>query len=142
MLDFNNKNEKIKEMPYEPGYFEKARKASDPEDNFKAISSEIKKVDDQISRLTDLYAMGSISFDILDGKIKDLNDKRRLLDDQLSGMKDQKKLQKKTKKLESTIKKIPDILDNGSFEDIRNLIEILVDKIVLDGDDIEFYWRF
>ena len=48
----------------------------------------------------------------------------------------------KTKKIERTVKKIPDIIDSGSFDDIRNVIEMLIDKIVLDGENIEFYWRF
>lgn len=132
----------LRKLAIEPGYFEKVRKASNLEDNTKVIKGEIKKVDSQISRLADLYSMGSMPFEILDSKLKDLNEKRQALMDQLSDAADQKEITKKTKKIERTVKKIPDILDSGSFDDIRNVIEMLIDKIVLDGENIEFYWRF
>lgn len=132
----------IKKLALEPNYYEQAKSSSTPEDDQKIIKTEIKKVDAQISRLMDLYSIGSVPIDILQDKLNDLNEKRLALNEQLLSAKDQKAITKKTKKIEKAIKKIPDILEHGSFDEIRNLIQILIDKVVLDGEDKEIHWRF
>ena len=134
--------DEIRKLAIDPDYFRQIKEASSPEDNSKIIEAEIKRIDDQISKLMDLYSIGSVPFDILEGKMNDLNQKRLALNNQLSSAKNLKGADKKAKKIEKMVKKIPDILDHGTFEEIRNLIEILVEKIVVDGENIEFYWRF
>lgn len=132
----------IRKLAIEPNYYEQAKSSSTPEDNQKIIEAEIKKVDAQISRLMDLYSIGSVPVDILQDKLNDLNEKRNALNSQLLSAKDHKAMLKKAKKIEKTIKQIPDILDHGSFDEIRNLIQMLIEKIVLNGEDKEIYWRF
>ena len=35
-----------------------------------------------------------------------------------------------------------EILDHGSFEQIRTVLFTLIDKILLDQEDIEIHWKF
>ena len=134
--------EEVKKLAIEPGYYKSLRSsADDPEDKGAAIASEIKKIDAQISRFMDLYALGSMPVDVLDSKIKDLSMKKAALEENLQQIKaDSSKLS--IKEAEKLINKIPDILHNGSVEEIRHLLSDLIDKIEIDGDDISIYWRF
>lgn len=134
--------EEVKKLAIEPGYYKSLRSsAADPEDKGAAIASEIKKIDAQISRFMDLYALGSMPVDVLDNKIKDLSMKKAALEENLQQIKaDSSKLS--IKETEKLINKIPDILHNGSVEEIRHLLSDLIDKIEIDGDEISIYWRF
>lgn len=40
------------------------------------------------------------------------------------------------------IKNIPDILRHGTYEDIRDLISVLIDHISIDGQDLTICWKF
>jgi hypothetical protein len=35
-----------------------------------------------------------------------------------------------------------DIIKRANFEEIRSVLSALIEKIILDGEDIEIHWRF
>ena len=37
---------------------------------------------------------------------------------------------------------LDDLLDNGSFDEIRALLFALIDRIEIDGEDVSIYWKF
>lgn len=135
--------DEMKKLAVSPEYFNKIKQdAPKITDTKKAITSEIAKVDKQIAKLVDLYGVGSVPLNVLENKIKLLNDQKRNLNEQFDALADQKKQAKKAKELEKTIKEIPKILETGTFDEIRALIGALIDKVVLDGENIDIYWRF
>ena len=133
----------VKKLYLDPEYFKEII-AEDPEekDNSKAIKEEIKRIDLQISKLMDLYAVGSLPMDLIQKKIDDLDAHKSALQSQIEAEVNKKDRKKLLLRVEKTIKSIPQILEEGSFEDKRNLLEDLIERIVLDGDDIEIHWNF
>ena len=46
------------------------------------------------------------------------------------------------KKAHEMIQSFDDILDNGNFDDIKLLIDALIDRIEIDGEDVTIFWAF
>ena len=108
------------------------------QDDTKPIRAEIEKLDDQISKLMDLYSIGSVPLDVLQKKIHDLSDRKNSLEQTLV----EPKPHLNRKEMMKRINSISDILEEGDLAQIRNLIGILIDRIVLDGEDIIIHWNF
>ena len=103
-------------------------------------SRQIERLTRQIDKLIDLYSLGDIPQDVLQDKIKNLND-------QISTLKEeQDRIEAESKKInEQTIQMInslESILESDDINRIRALINALISKIVIDGDDVSIFWRF
>jgi len=113
----------------------------DEKNKIRLIEAEIKNIDKQISRFMDLYGTGRFSFDQLDGKIIPLEERRNQLQTELNDISNDK-TRLSEEEAQTLINSFGDVLENGSFTEIRAVIEGLIDKIVIDGDNINIYWRF
>ena len=123
----------IKKLALMPNYSaETVKNANDKS----VISGEIKKMDDQISRLVDLYTINEIPPDVLQKKIQDLTDQKDKLEKRLdeTGI----TIEQANKLIES----FADVLEQGDFSEIRSIIDALIDHIVLDNEDVTIYWNF
>lgn len=103
--------------------------ADPPKRERKDNSAEIRKLERQKDRLIDLYSISGISAKSLTERIDKLNKRIRLLQQppQISV-----NVPAKDKAI--------DILDNGTFEEQRALVNALIEKVEIDGDDIHIYW--
>lgn len=111
------------------------------DDKIEILSAEIKKIDDQISRFLDLYGLGSFTIDQLNEKIENLSIRRDALNNELSAEKD-KTDRIGTDDAVKLIESFEDVLASGDLGGIRLLIESLIEKIEIDGDDVYIYWKF
>ena len=124
--------DEIRKLATEPIEIEQAP------DNIKEIEKEIKRTDAKIERLIELYSVGGINLDAVEKKIKAANEHRAAMETEL------KKASEKTNKkhvLENA-SGFSAVLDNGNFDDIRGLLESLIDKIVISRDAIRIFWDF
>jgi site-specific DNA recombinase len=104
-----------------------------------AIKKELAKVDQKISRLLDLYADGRFTVDEINIKVNPLKERRAMLEAQAAEIDGSRR---SDAELQQVIGSIGDVLDTGDFHAIRALIDALVQKITIDGDDITIYWNF
>lgn len=103
-----------------------------------ALEAELKKTDEQVNRLLDLYADGAIPREQLDEKIKALNEKRSAIAAQI----EHRKRPVNTERLKKQVASISDVIDRGIYEEQRALVEALIDRVVITGSDIEIHWNF
>ncbi len=103
-----------------------------------ALDAELKKTENQIDRLLDLYADGTIPREQLDEKIKLLNEKRSAIVAQI----EHKKRPVDTERLQKSVASISDVIERGIYEEQRALVEALINRIVINGNDIEIHWNF
>ena len=108
----------------------------------KIIENRLSDVDKQIERLIDLYATGTLSTDKLQAKIKALNEERSSLANELELIEKEEKERLSYEDAVKMVSTFDDILDHGSFEEIRAVIGALIEKIELDNEDITIYWAF
>ena len=117
----------------------KKKKVATMDDREKLIRKEIDKVEKRRNRLLDLYAGGSFDVDELDDKVRPLNETLESLKKQLETVEADVSDHKNAAAM---IKTCGDIIKRGNYAEIRTMIEALVEKIVIDGEDVTIYWRF
>lgn len=127
--------DQIRQLSLDPDYEPEQEPVDDDRE---IILSEISRIDKQISRFLDLYGLDQLPMDQLQQKITDLSDRKNQLE---------KQLETPVVKLDKSsaidlAKGFDQILDHGSFEEIRAVLFALIDKIYIDGEDIEIHWRF
>lgn len=127
--------DQIRQLSLDPDYVPEQEQVKD---NSGILTQEISHIDRQISRLLDLYGLDQLPMDQLQQKISDLSARKSQLEKQL-----QAPVVKMDKSSAIDLAKgFDQILDHGSFEEIRAVLFALIDKIYIDGEDIEIHWRF
>lgn len=127
--------DQIKQLSLDPEYIPEQPQE---EDNTEILLQEISRIEKQISKLLDLYGLDQIPMEQLQDKIHLLQEQKEQLQEQL------RRPAPKITKAEAVdlAKGFSKILDHGSYEEIRTLIFTLIDKIILDGENIEIHWNF
>lgn len=96
----------------------------------------------KIDRLMDLYANGDIPVEQLQEKIHSLNDQKAKLEANLEQLERDEAEQITQADIAKFSKPFAYILDHGTFEEIRSVLNTLVEKIEIDGENITIFWRF
>lgn len=121
---------------------DRIEKVEPPEDHSELIREEIKKLENQSSRLLDLYTVGDFPLDVLKEKVREVNEKKEKLETELLRIEKERKKRTDKDAARAVISSFSDILDTGDFDEIRAAIGALIDKIVIDGEDVTIHWKF
>ena len=105
-------------------------------DTSAALQKELAKIDKQRSRLIDLYSVGSFDAEELTAKIEQLNTSKATIEAQLHS--DIRTIED----MKTVIDSIGGVLDAKDPVGIRQLIDALIDRVEIDGEDITIYWDF
>ena len=133
----------IKKLALDPERIEQLREnkpASDVADKVKSINSEIAKIDTQISKMMDLYALGTIDLDVISDKVAALNATKTALAKEIEAMNipDTKDVLS-----DQEIREIASLMkEDLPLEDKRNIVQSLIYYIEIDEDNIIVHWRF
>lgn len=106
------------------------------------IKSELKKIDTQMSKLMDLYTLGSFPLDVLTEKVEDLKAKKEKLEASLLEEKINYLNIEKNKEVTALLGSFDTLLKRGNVSEVRDALAILIEKIELDGDDVLIHWNF
>lgn len=134
----------ISKLAVDPNYIQEVRDTkpiNDMSEKIKAINSEIEKIDSQISKMMDLYALGSIDIDVISDKVASLNKTKANLEKELDSMN-----MPETVDGALTTQQIMDIAslmnDDLELEEKRNIIRSLLYYIEIDEENILIHWKF
>lgn len=105
------------------------------------IQKEIEKIETQKSRFMDLYGLGEFSAQEIQKKVAPLNEQKQNLLKELSILKADESDLAENDAVE-LVRTWSDVLEKGSFDQIRMLINALIERIEIDGDDIDIFWKF
>ena len=135
--------DEIKRLVVDPNRIEEVRENRPENDNtekIKTINSEIAKIDTQISKMMDLYALGTIDLDVISNKVGELNDTKIALQKELASLNVPSSDSTMT---EEEIRSIAALMkDDLPLEDKRNIVQSLIHHIDIDEDDIIIHWKF
>ena len=133
--------DEIGKLALDPSYIRKIEpQKDDTSKKIKLLQKQIDKLDAQRSRFMDLYGLGTFTVDDIQEKIEPLNEQRMKLEQEIKTLQDSKPLSE-----EDAIKMLSnwdDVLGSGDFDLIKSLLNTLIERIDLDGDDIYIHWRF
>ena len=135
--------EEIHKLAVDPNRVEELREnrpVNDVADKIKAINSEIEKIETQISKLMDLYALGTIDLGVISDKVAGLNSNKTALAKELDS------LNVPDTDNVMTTQEVMDIAalmkDDLPLEDKRNIVQSLIYYIEIDEDDVVIHWKF
>ena len=135
--------DQVRKLALDPAYFTQLKEESrktDTAQQITAIQQQIRSINSQLSRFMDLYGLGRYSIEDLDEKTLPLQDQRNRLQQELTRlqaiqpMSDDQVLQ--------LVRSFDDALDASDMEEKQRILNLLIDKIIIDGDDITIHWNF
>ena len=116
------------------------RPKSDVTGKIKAITSEIAKIDTQISKMMDLYALGTIDLDVISDKVASLNSAKMALSKEMDSL---NVPNDKGTMTDEQIRSIAALMkDDLPLEDRRSIVQSLIYYIEIDEDNIIIHWKF
>ena len=133
----------IKKLAVDPEYVNHVRSnkpANDVNEKIKSITSEIEKINSQISKMMDLYSMGSIDLDMISTKVAELNKIKTSLQKELDSMSVPETDEMSVKEIQNLASMMDD--ENLELEDKRNIIQSLIYYIEIDNENILIHWKF
>ena len=105
----------------------------------KSINVEIEKIDNKISKMMDLYALGTIDLDVISDKVTELNITKTALQKELDSL----KVPDKESMADEEIKSIASMWsDDLPLDDKRNIVKSLINYIEIDDENIIIHWKF
>ena len=135
----------IKKAELDINYFNSISNAEELEtvnDNT-LLLKRIDSIDTQISRILDLYQAGTIPLNVINSRVKSLQDEKDTLLDSLAVV-EEKDAKISVQEARTILNNIENVFDNGTFEEKRNAIHTLIRKItVLEGTNkFKIHWNF
>ena len=134
--------DEIHKLAIDPNRVEEVREnrpVSDVSEKIKAITSEIAKIDTQISKMMDLYALGTIDLDVISDKVAALNSQKTALTKELDSLNVPEAPTMTTQEVMDIASMMNDELP---LEDKRNIVQSLIYYIEIDEDDVIIHWKF
>ena len=133
----------IEQLVVDHNRIQEVRKNSPVTDNtekVKAITQEIAKIDTQISKMMDLYALGTIDLDVISDKVAALNETKNNLKKEMESLNvpltDRTMTEEEIRNIASLMK------DDLPLEDKRSIVQSLIHHIEIDEDEIIIHWKF
>lgn len=106
-------------------------------DTIAVFKNKLKEVNKQIERVTDLYISGGVPVEILNDRMTKLNKEKKAAEENIKNYTPKNDLAaRELDKLQTIDYK------NQSNAELSNMLNILIDRIVIDNDDIKIYYNF
>ena len=127
---------KVEESVLEQSTEEKQKNRSD------TLRTEIAKINLQLTRLMDLYVLGNLPIEQLQAKADALTGRKEKLEAEIDMIENEEREAISKQDAAKIAQSFGDVLDAGDFLKIREVLTSLIDRIELDGENIEIHWNF
>ena len=133
----------LNKLAIDPEYVDHVRQnkpKNDVNEKIKSITSEIEKINSQISKMMDLYALGTIDMDVISTKVAELNKTKTSLQKEIDSLDIPDSDEMTVDEIQSIAAMMSD--EKLTLQDKRNIIQSLIYYIEIDNDDILIHWKF
>jgi site-specific DNA recombinase len=134
--------DEIRKLGTDPAYFDTVIEEKKENNRPEIIRAEIERLDSQIGKLMDLYTVGNMPLDVIQGKIHEINDQKGNLENELEAIRREEQAALSRAETMEIVGSFGEVLESGDFHRIRAVVETLVDYVELDGDKVDIHWNF
>ena len=134
--------DEIKKLALNPEEIEilQGKSQTNVQDNSEVIKKRIEEIETQIDKLLDLYQIGGIAVSKLSERVDKLNEEKEQLTTELEDKKPP--LLMSAEEVQNIIMNCDTVFDHGTPEEQQALVRALINKIVINGEDLEIHWSF
>lgn len=136
--------DEIRKLSNDPSHISKIKQdkySNDDKERERIIKKEIDRIDHQKSRFMDLYGLGEFTLEEVQGKVAPLNEQKRKLECELESLSKDRSSLSEEDALE-LIESFEDVLNEGDYDQIKLLLNALIERIDIDDENIEITWKF
>lgn len=131
----------IRKLKTDPDYFTQLKESVDHTARKKMIERRISQIDSQVSKLMDLYTLGTIDIGVIKMKTAPLNDEKKSLEAELANLEEEISYITQ-EEVTGLVETFEAVLEEGDSYKIHDAIAELIDHIVIDGEEIRIHWKF
>ena len=133
--------DEIRKLKSEALYISEIQGSVDNSYRIKLINDRLADVDAQISRFMDLYGVGGIDIDSIGAKLKPLNEEKKSLQEELDSIDVQDEVMPEDEII-ALVDAFESVLDEGDCQKIHAVVSTLIERVVIDGEDVRIHWNF
>lgn len=136
--------EQIRQLALDPSAFERAAHPDccvDVHTKQDLLRSRLSELDAQIERLLDLCQAGGVAASVAAGRIAAIQAESDGLNAELETLNEPSPVEP-LNRARALLLTAAAVLDNGTQEEKRELVHSLIDRVVLDGENIDIHWNF
>lgn len=130
----------IKKLAIDPEYLTETIIATTPEDTTTRLRNRIDEISKQTTKLLELYQLGFTDISEISNKLNALKDEREKLEKLIDAHTITPSISKIDARKE--LDNFEEIVENGSPEELYQVIHSLIDQIEVLNDGIRIYWSF
>ena len=135
----------VRKLAVDPTYAdEQCKEDTDGLDRLNMINTlgkRIDEIDQTSSRYMDLYALGSMDMEAIKAKIEPLSKEKEKLKSQINKLRVDN-IKMSSEQAQEYAQSFGEALDKNDLDEQRYVLQELIKKIELDGDDVHIYWNF
>jgi site-specific DNA recombinase len=124
-----------------PEYISQIHTSVDESEKAKMIEKQLGDIKKQISNLMDLYSLGTINMNDIKEKIEPLNEKRTALEGTLEKLKSNT-FRKDKQEVFNMVDELKTAIDEKDSYTVNIMLNELIEKIIIDNEDIIIHWNF
>lgn len=134
--------DEVKKLAIDPNYLQSIKGTKKVDARPKALDKKIADIDQQLSRLMELYSLDGISLESLQEKINELNTRKLKLSEEKTRILLEQEQELTREDAIQLIGSFESVLESGSMPEIRAILQALIERIDIDDEDITIFWRF
>lgn len=104
------------------------------------LEEKLKDLDGRISKMIDLFSVGKIDITMVESKTAELQIEKMSLTEQLKILKYTSN--QSVSEIHELATDFVNIIEDGDDDEIRSILNQLIDKIVIDNEDLKIHWKF
>lgn len=133
--------DEVFKLKTDPAYISQIHTSIDESEKAKLIEKQLETIKSQISNLMDLYSLGTIDINDIKAKIEPLNEKRSSLESTLEKLKTNA-YRKDKAEIYNMVDELKTAIDENDSYTVNLMINELIEKVIIDDEDIIIHWNF
>lgn len=133
--------DEVFKLKTDPSYIDQIHTSVDESAKAKLIEKQLADIKKQISNLMDLYSVGTISINDIKEKIEPLNEKRTALENTLEKLKNDT-YRKDVQEVYNMVDELKTAIDEKDSFTVNIMLNELIEKIIIDNEDVIIHWNF
>lgn len=135
--------EEVKKLAIDPEAIKNIKDSHEEVDNtaeIELIKGQIKELDGRLSKMIDLFSIGQIDITMVENKTAEIQDEKLRLTRELEHL--QYTNNQSVSEIQNLAVDLTNIIDSGDDDAICSILHQLIDKIIINDEDIIIHWKF